>query len=70
MALIFTAKKLMHTGQYTHFSSFELTAWANSLFHRAFIICNNKTYSNNQIEMIKSFMSRNGYPEHKKFPNS
>ena len=59
-------RKETHTGQYTHFSSFEpfsrKTAWVKSLFHRAFMICSNKTYFNNQIEMIKSFMSWNGYP--------
>ena len=47
MALIFTPKKL---------------PWVKSLFHHAFMICSNKTYFNNQIEMIKSFMSWNGYP--------
>ena len=42
-------RKETHTGQYTHFSSFETfprkTAWVKSLFHRAFI-CSNKTYFN------------------------
>ena len=59
-------RKETHTGQYTHFSSFEpfprKTAWVKSLFHCAFMICSNKMYFNNQIEMIKSFMSWNGYP--------
>ena len=45
-------RKETHTGQYTHFSSFERfprkTAWVKSLFHRAFMICSNKTYFNNQ----------------------
>ena len=30
-----------------------------SLFHRAFMICSTKTFFNNQIEIIKSFMSLN-----------
>ena len=38
-----TYRKETHTGQYTHFSSFEpfsrKTAWVKSLFHRAFMIC-------------------------------
>ena len=59
-------RKETHTGQYTHFSSFEpfsrKTAWVKSLFHRAFMICSTKTFFNNQREMIKSFMSWNGYP--------
>ena len=59
-------RKETHTGQYKHFSSFEpfprKTAWVKSLFHHAFMICSNKMYFNNQIEMIKSFMSWNGYP--------
>ena len=59
-------RKETQTGQYTHFSSFEpfprKTAWVKSLFYRAFMICSNKTYFSNQIEMIKSFMSWNGYP--------
>ena len=38
------------------------TQWVKSLFHRAFMICSTKTFFNNQIELIKSFMSWNGYP--------
>ena len=56
-----------HTCQYSHFSSFELfyrkTAWVKSLYHRAFKICSTKTLFNNQIEIIKSFMSWNGYTQ-------
>ena len=61
-------RKETHTGQYTHFSSFKpfprKTARVNSdpFNFIAFMICSNKTYFNNQIEMIKSFMSWNGYP--------
>ena len=39
-------RKETHTGQCTHFSSFEpfsrKTAWVKSLFHRAFMICSTK----------------------------
>ena len=60
-------RKDTHTGQYSHFSSFEpfyrKTAWVKSLYHRAFKICSTNSLLNNQIEIIKSFMSWNGYPE-------
>jgi hypothetical protein len=50
-----------HTGQYTHFSSFEpfyrKTAWVKSL-----MICSTKALFNIQIAIIKSFMSWNDYP--------
>ena len=60
-------RKDTHTGQYSHFSSFEpsysKTAchWVKSLYRRAFKICSTKSHLNNQIEIIKSFMSWNGY---------
>ena len=60
-------RKVTHTGQYSHFSSFEpfyrKTAWVKFLYHRAFKICSTKSLLNNQIEIIKSFMSWNGYPK-------
>ena len=60
-------RKDTHTGQYSHFSSFEpfysKTAWVKSLYHRGFKICSTKSLLNNQIEIIKSFMSWNGYPK-------
>ena len=60
-------RKDTHTGQYTHFSSFEplprKTAWIKSLFHRASKICSSKKLFGNQIITIKSFMSWNGYPK-------
>ena len=60
-------RKDTHTNQYSHFSSFEpfyrKTAWVKSLYHRAFKIGSTKTLFNNQIEIIKSFMSWNGYPK-------
>ena len=34
-----------------------------SLYHRAFKICSTKTLFNNQIEIMKSLMSWNGYPK-------
>ena len=53
--------------QYSHFTSFEpfqcKTACVKSLNHRAFKICSAKTLFNDQIEIIKSFMSWNGYPK-------
>ena len=52
--------KDMHTGQYTHYSS--KTAWTKSLFDCAFKICSTKTLLDNQIDILKSFMSWNGYP--------
>ena len=59
-------RKDTHTGQYSYFSSFEpfyrKTAWVKSLFHHAFKICSTKTLFNKQIEIIKSFVSWNGYP--------
>ena len=59
-------RKTSHTGQYTHFSSFEpwgrKTAWIKSLFHRAVHICSNTSLLNNQISQIISFMSWNGFP--------
>ena len=59
--------KNTHTGQYTHFSSFEpfsrKTAWIKSLFHRAVKICSSKKLLNKQINQLKSFMSWNGYPK-------
>ena len=67
-------RKEAHTGQYTYFSSFEpfshKTAWVKSLFHRAFMICSTKTFFNNQIEMIKSLMSWNGFLSASEFSNS
>ena len=60
-------RKDTHTGQYSHFSSFEpfyrKTAWVKSLYRRAFKICSTKSLLNNQIEIIKSFLSWNGYPK-------
>ena len=57
-------RKDTHTGQYSHFSSFEpfyrKTALVKSRYHRAFKICSTKSLLNNQIEIIKSFMSWNG----------
>ena len=59
-------RKDTHTSHYTYFSSFEhfspRTAWIKSLFYRAFKICNTKKLFENQINTLKSFMSRNGYP--------
>ena len=59
-------RKDTYTGQYTHFSSFEpfprKTAWIKSLFDRAFKICSTKKLLDNQIDILKSFMSWNGYP--------
>ena len=59
-------RKSTHTGQYTHFSSFEpfirKTSWIKSLFYCAFKICSSKTLLDNQIATIKSFMSWNGFP--------
>ena len=50
-------RKDTHTG----FSSFEpfyrKTAWVKSLYHHAFKICSTKLLLNNQIEIIKSFIS-------------
>ena len=50
-----------HTGQYTHFSSFEpflhKIAWVKSLFHRAYMICSTKELFDKHVKMIKSFMS-------------
>ena len=60
-------RKDTHTGQYSRFLSFEpfhrKTAWLKSLYHRAFKICSTKAPFKNQIEIIKSFMSWNGYPK-------
>ena len=60
-------RKDIHTGQYSHFASFEpfycKTASVKSLYHRGFKICSTKLLLNNQIEIIKSFMSWNGYPK-------
>ena len=59
-------RKDTHTGQYSHFSSFDpfyrKTAWVKSLYHGAFKICSTKTHLT-IIEIIKSFMSWNGYPK-------
>ena len=58
--------KTTHTGQYTHFSSFEpfncKTTWINSLFFCGLKICSNQTLFDNQIRTLKSFMSWNGFP--------
>ena len=60
-------RKDTHTGQYTHFSSFEpftrKTTWVKSLFHRARKIYSNKKLFDNQIKTLRSFMSWNGYPK-------
>ena len=60
-------RKDTHTGQYTHFSSFEpfqrKTAWIRSLFDRTSKICSSTKLFENQIKIIKSFMSWNGYPK-------
>ena len=46
-------RKQTHTGQYTHFKSFEpwarKTTWIKSLFHRAVQICSNSTLLSKQI---------------------
>ena len=56
-------RKDTHTGQYSHFSSFEpCHRKTASLFYWAFKICSTKTLFNNQTETIKSFMFWNGYP--------
>ena len=56
-----------HTGQYTHFSSFEpfsrKTTWIKSLFHRASKLCSTKELFDKQFGKIKQFMSWNGYPK-------
>ena len=66
MVLIFTVKTLIPVN-IRIFSSFEpfyrKTAWVKSLYHRAVKICSTKSLLNNQIEIIKSFMSWNGYPK-------
>ena len=58
-------RKDTHTGQYPHFSSFEpfsrQTGWIKSLLYRAFKICSTKKLEN-QISILKSSMSWNGYP--------
>ena len=59
-------RKDTHTGQYVHSTSFEpwyrKTAWIKCLVKRAERSCSNKQLFDNQISMIKSFMSWNGYP--------
>ena len=56
----------MHTGQYTHFSSFEpfvrKTEWIKSLFHGAFKLCSTQKLFNQQVGKIKTFMAWNGFP--------
>ena len=58
-------RKPTHTGQYTHFDSFEpwarKTAWIRSLFHRAVNICSNSAFLNQQILQISKFMAWNGF---------
>ena len=58
-------RKSKHTGQYTHFSSFEpfvlKTAWIKSLFHRAFKICSTQKLFDQQVGKIKTFMAWNGF---------
>ena len=58
-------RKPTHTGQYTHFDSFEpwarKTAWIRSLFHRAVNICTNSAFLNQQILQISKFMAWNGF---------
>ena len=58
--------KSTHTGQYTHFSSFEpffrKIAWVKSLFHRASKLCSTSQLFENQIRKLKMFMSWNCYP--------
>ena len=55
-----------HTGQYTHFSTFEplghKTAWIKSLFCWAVMICGEPFLLNNQITNITKFMSWNSFP--------
>ena len=67
MALIITVRTLIQVNIHIYFSNFEpiyrKTAWIKSLYHRAFKICSTKTLFNNQIEIMKSFMSWNGYPK-------
>ena len=67
MALIFTVRTLIQVNIHTYFSNFEpiyrKTAWVKYLHHRAFKICSTKTLFNNQIAIMKSFMSWNGYPK-------
>ena len=64
-------RKDTHTGQYTHFTSFEpfsrKTAWIKSLFNRALKICSSRKLFNNQISFLKSCMSWNGYPNSVKY---
>ena len=54
-------RKATHTGQYTHFTSFEpfqrKTAWIRSLLDRAHKICSTKNLFDSQVKNIKSFMS-------------
>ena len=58
-------RKPTHTGQYTHFDSFETwarkTPWIRSLFHRAVNICSNSAFLNQQILQISKFMAWNGF---------
>ena len=58
--------KSTHTGQYTHYSSFEpffrKTAWVKSLFHRASKLCSTSQLFKNQIRKLKMFMSWNDFP--------
>ena len=64
-------RKHTHTGQYTHFKSFEpwarKTTWIKSLFHRAVQICSNSTLLNKQIAQITKFMSWNGFNKNIRF---
>ena len=60
-------RKSTHSGQYTHFSSFEpfvrkTAPWIKSLFHRAFKICSTQKLFDQQIGKIKTFMAWNGFP--------
>ena len=64
-------RKLTHTGQYTHFKSFEpwarKTTWIKSLFHHAVRICRNSTLLNKQIAQITKFMSWNAFNKNIRF---
>ena len=66
MELIFTVRTLIPVN-IRIFQVFEplycKTALVKSLYHRAFKICSTKSLLNNQIEIIKSFMSWNGCPK-------
>ena len=61
-----TYHKHTQTGQYVHITSYTLwrwkTSWIRSLVIRAKKICS-ANYFNNEIQLIKRYAARNGYPQ-------